>query len=73
MLDPRSVHMIEEKHVLRYIDGIVDFGLDYIIGDGVILVGYTDSDWAGCATERKSTSWCFFGLGSGLVSWVSRK
>jgi hypothetical protein len=44
MLEPRSVHMIGAKHVLRYIAGTIDFGLDYIIGDGVSFVGYTDSD-----------------------------
>jgi hypothetical protein len=44
MVEPRSVHMIGAKHVLRYIVGAIDFGLDYIRGDGVSLVGYTDSD-----------------------------
>jgi hypothetical protein len=71
MVETRSVHMLGAKHVLRYITGTIDFGLDYIIGDGISLVGYTDSDWAGCATDRKSTSRCFFGLGSGLVSWFN--
>ena len=32
------------------------------------LAGYTDSDWAGCAFDRKSTSGCCFGLGSVVVS-----
>jgi hypothetical protein len=73
MFEPRSVHMVGEKHVLRYVVRTVDFGLDYVRGDGVSLVGYTDSDWAGCATDRKSTSGCYFSLGSGLVSWFSRK
>jgi hypothetical protein len=73
MVEPRSVHWIGAKHVLRYIAGTVDFGLDYIRGDGVSLVGYTDSDWAGCATDRNSTSWCCFGLGSGLVSLFNQK
>jgi hypothetical protein len=59
--------------VLRYIVGTVDFGLNYIKGDGVSLVGYTNSDWAGCATDGKSTSRCCFSLGSGLVSWFNRK
>jgi hypothetical protein len=40
MVEPRSVHWIGEKHVLRYIAGSVDFGLDYVRGDGVSLVGY---------------------------------
>jgi hypothetical protein len=35
MVESRSVHWIGTKHVLRYIAGIVDFGLDYIRGDRV--------------------------------------
>ena len=51
----------------------MDYGLDYRHGDGVRLASYTDSDWAGCASDRKSTSRCCFGLGSAVVSWFSRK
>ena len=51
----------------------MDYGLDYKQGDGVRLARYTDSDWAGCASDRKSTSRCCFGLGSAVVSWFSRK
>eukprot|EP00253_Pinus_taeda_P002592 PITA_02592 len=53
--------------------GTVDYGLDYRQGDGVRLVGYTDSDWASCASNKKSTSGCCFRLGSVVVSWFSRK
>jgi hypothetical protein len=73
MVEPRGVHGIGEKHVLSYIARSMDYGLDYIKGDGVSLVGYTDLDWVGCATNEKSTSGCCFGLGSELVSWYSRK
>jgi hypothetical protein len=38
MVEPRSVHWIGAKHVLRYIAGSIDYGLDYIRGDGVSLV-----------------------------------
>jgi hypothetical protein len=44
MVETRNVHMVGEKHVLRYIAGKVDYGLDYVRGDGVSLVGYIDSD-----------------------------
>ena len=37
------------------------------------LAGYSDSDWADFASDRKSTSGCCFGLGSAVVSWFSRK
>jgi hypothetical protein len=42
MVESRSVHWIGAKHVLRYIARSVDYGLDYVRGDGVSLVGYTD-------------------------------
>jgi hypothetical protein len=73
MVEPRRVHWVATKHVLRYLCGTVDHGLDYQRGDGVHLVGYTDSDWAGCVSDRKSTLGCCFGLGSKIVSWFSRK
>jgi hypothetical protein len=68
MVEPRGVHMVGAKHVLRYVAGTVDYGLDYVRRDGVSLIGYTDSDWAGCAADRKSTSGCCFSLG--LLSLV---
>ena len=37
------------------------------------LLGYTDSDWVGSTVDRKSTSGCCFSLGSGMISWYSRK
>jgi hypothetical protein len=73
MVDSRRVHWVATKHVLGYLYGTVDYGLDYHRGDGVRLVGYTDSNWAGCVSDRKSTSRCCFGLGSTVVSWFSRK
>jgi hypothetical protein len=73
MVEPRRVHWVATKHVLRYLCGTVDFGLDYQRGDGVRLVGYTDSDWAGCVSDRKNTLGCCFGLGSAVVSWFSWK
>jgi hypothetical protein len=54
MVEPRRVHWVAAKHVLRYLCGTVDYGLDYHRGDGVHLVGYTDSDWVGCVSDRKN-------------------
>ena len=73
MVEPESVHWVATKHVLRYLVGTVDFGLDYMRSDGIRLVGFTDSDWAGSVAYRKSTSGCCFSLGSAAVSWFSRK
>ena len=73
MCEPRRVHWVGAKKNLQYLQGIVDYGLDYRQGDGVRLAGYTDSDWAGCASDRKSTSGCCFVLGSAVVLWFSQK
>jgi hypothetical protein len=64
---------VAAKHVLRYLCGTVDYGLEYQRGDGFHLVGYTDSYWARCVSDMKSTSGCCFRLGSVVVSWFSRK
>ena len=42
-------------------------------GTGFNLVGYTDSDYAGCRIDRKSTSGSCQFLGQRLVSWFSKK
>ena len=73
MVEPRRVQYSTTKHILRYIASIVDYGMDYVRGDGVRLVGYLDSNWEGCASDRKSISRCYFGLGSVVVSWFNRK
>jgi hypothetical protein len=73
MVDPRKVHWIAAKHILRYLKGTIEYGLQYLQGDQAKLSGYTDFDWAGSAIDRKSTSGCCFTLGSGVISWYSRK
>ena len=35
--------------------------------------GFTDADWAGSPTDRKSTSGGIFSIGSMTVSWYSKK
>jgi hypothetical protein len=73
MVDPRKEHWIAAEHILKYLKGTIEYGLQYLQGDQAKLSGYTDSDWAGSAIDRKSTSCCCFTLGSGVISWYSRK
>ena len=73
MVEPMRVHWTVVKHILRCLAGTIDYGLDYRRSDGVGLVGFTDSDWAGSVSDRKSTSSCCFNLGSTIVSWFNKK
>lgn len=63
MLEPRHMHWVAEKHVLRYICGTVGYGLRYTSIGGVRLFSYIDSDWVGSVVEWKSTSGYYFSMG----------
>jgi hypothetical protein len=56
MVEPRRVHLIVAKHVLRYLKGTIDFGLRYVSDRKIRLQGCIDSDWAYSVTGWKSTS-----------------
>ena len=40
----RHVHLIVANHILRYLKGIVDYGLKYEVDQKINLEGYVDSD-----------------------------
>jgi len=44
MVEPRRVHWIAAKHVLRYLKGTVEYGLNYEADHEISLQGYTDAD-----------------------------
>ena len=69
----KHVHLMVAKHVVRYLKGIVDYGLKCEVNQKINLEGYEDSYWAGSAIDRKSTSGCCFDMGSGVISWFNRK
>nr|KYP72498.1 Retrovirus-related Pol polyprotein from transposon TNT 1-94 [Cajanus cajan] len=58
---------------MRYLQGTKDFMLTYRRTDSLEVIGYSDSDFAGCIDTRKSTSGYVFILACGVVSWSSRK
>jgi hypothetical protein len=73
LVEPRRVHLVDAKHVMRYLKGTIDYGLSYDGDHDFTLRGYIDADWAGSVSDRKSTSGCCFSLGSTMISWQSRK
>jgi hypothetical protein len=73
LVESRRVHIIVAKHVMRYLKGMLDYSLNYNGDQYFRLSGYTNSDWDGSVSYRKSTSGCCFSLGSAMISWKSRK
>jgi hypothetical protein len=73
MCELKHIHMVTAKHILRYVRGTIAYGLRYTSSGGVMLHGYTYSDWMISTVDRKSTSRYCFSLGSAMISWSSRK
>lgn len=71
--DPKESHLKAIKRIFRYLVGTQKFGLWFPACDVFELVGYSDSDFAGNLTDRKSTSGTVHLLGNSVVSWSSRK
>jgi hypothetical protein len=71
--DPRECHLVVVKRILRYLVATPCFGIWYPKGSTFDLIGYSDSDYAGCKVDRKSTSGTCQFLGRSLVSWSSKK
>ena len=67
---PGNEHWITLKRVLRYIKGTLDVGLQFTAcnQESVDITGFTDADWAGDMTERKSTSGYRFKVCRALIS-----
>jgi hypothetical protein len=73
MCEPKHIHMVAVEHIMRYVRGTITYGLRYTASGGVMLHGFTDSDWMGGIVDQKSTSGYCFNLGLTMISWSSRK
>ena len=74
MSKPSKDHWMGVKRVLRYLKGTLKYGLKFSAQEEKPeLFGYSDADWAGDVDTRRSTSGYVFQIGSGTVSWSSRK
>jgi hypothetical protein len=71
MVEPRGVHFITTKHVMRYLKGKIDYGLRYASDHEISLQGFTYSNWADSIADQKSTYRCCFSMGSTMISWFS--
>ena len=73
MHSPRLSHLQAAHRVLRYLKGTKGLGLHFRKSGMICLDAYTDSDFAGSLSDRRSTSgYCLF-LAGNLVIWRSKK
>jgi hypothetical protein len=73
MTGPTKIHMGAEKRILRYMQGTLSYGIEYVRDQSVTLIGFCDADWAGSEDDNKSTSGYAFSFGIGVFSWSSMK
>ncbi|GKC31170.1 retrovirus-related pol polyprotein from transposon TNT 1-94, partial [Tanacetum coccineum] len=71
--DHREPHLAALKRVLRYVRGTLDFWLQHYGFSASSLVAYSDADWVGCSTTRRSTSGYYVFFGNNLLSWSSKR
>ena len=53
MDQPHENHWRETKRILNFVQGTKTHVIHYVAQSSLELVGFTDSDWAGCNTDRK--------------------
>ncbi|KAA0045087.1 putative mitochondrial protein [Cucumis melo var. makuwa] len=73
MATPRTIHFTVVLRILRYIKGTLGHGLQFCSQSSLVLSSYSDADWAGDPTDRRSTTGYYFYLGDSLISWRSKK
>lgn len=70
---PSVVHERAAKRILKYLKRTINFGISYLGSKTNELQCYSDADYAGCITTRRSTSGYAFIFGSGVISWGSER
>jgi hypothetical protein len=70
---PRDCHLRAVKIITRYLILTPNLGLWCPKGSHFERLGYSDTDYARCKVDRKSTSGTCQFLGQYLVSWSSKK
>ena len=62
------------SRIFRYLKDTINFGLKFSYSsDALAIKIYSDADWAGDKSTRRSTSGCCTFLNGCLISWYSKK
>jgi hypothetical protein len=70
---PTAQHLDMMKRILRYLKGTISWDIVMTCNGHTYIIGYTYSNWARNALDRRSsTRYCMF-VGGNLVSWKRKK
>jgi hypothetical protein len=72
MQEPRELHWKDARHILRYVQVTITFGIHYEEKSTLDLIEFTDSYWVDDSTNHKSTSSYSLSLGSGPICLLSK-
>ncbi|KAL7125651.1 hypothetical protein ABFS83_14G131000 [Erythranthe nasuta] len=73
MQNPKKPHLEVVPRIMRYVKTTLGHGILYKKGGDCKLFGYCDADYAGDHDTRRSTTGYVFILGSGAISWCSKR
>jgi hypothetical protein len=73
MQDPRESHWSAVKRILRYLKSTISYFFCIYKNSSKQLTAYSDSNWASCPDDRRSTSGYCVLLGKNILSWSSKK
>ncbi|XP_015956073.1 uncharacterized mitochondrial protein AtMg00810-like [Arachis duranensis] len=69
----RTTHYAAVLRILRYIKGTLFHGLCFSTHSSLSIQAYSDADWAGDPSDRRSTTGYYLFLGDALISWRAKK
>jgi hypothetical protein len=68
-----ELHFQTAKRIAKYIEGTIGYGLRFCQVKNFTLHDYSDSDWASCVDDMRSTSGYYYSFSSTIFSWSSKK
>ncbi|XP_019103192.3 secreted RxLR effector protein 161-like [Beta vulgaris subsp. vulgaris] len=73
MQKPMKRHLEVVHRILRYAKGTIDYGILYNNDKEFEVVGYCDAEYVGDLDTHRSTTGYVFNMGSGAISWCSKR
>ena len=70
---PNEIHFQVAKRIVRYVKGTINYGLRFCQVKNFTLHGNSDSDWAGCIDDMRSTLVYCFSFDSAIFFMVFQK